>query len=113
VGLKMRPIYFTPTFQKNLRQLGKKYRHIRQDIEPIIQQLQAGEVLGDQIAHSDCELYKLRVCNSDIQKGKSAGYRIIYLKTIESTLLVTMYSKLEQGSIEISKLKEIIEKYND
>ncbi len=32
-------IYFTPEFKRNLRTLAKKYRHIREDIEPIIHTL--------------------------------------------------------------------------
>ena len=35
-------IRFTPEFKRNLRALAKKYRNIRLDIDPVIQQLQAG-----------------------------------------------------------------------
>jgi hypothetical protein len=37
-------IGFTPEFKRSLRMLAKKYRHIRSDIEPIIDQLQKGIV---------------------------------------------------------------------
>ncbi len=40
----------SPTFKRNIKTLGKKYRSIRKDIEPIIKQLQNGELLGDQIS---------------------------------------------------------------
>jgi len=63
---------------KNLTAQLEKYRHICSDIEPIIEQLQAGEILGDQIPRTEFMLYKLRVRNSDVQKGKSGGYRLIY-----------------------------------
>ena len=36
----------SPTFQKKLRALAKKYRSIRQDLQPIISQLEQGELLG-------------------------------------------------------------------
>jgi mRNA-degrading endonuclease YafQ of YafQ-DinJ toxin-antitoxin module len=39
----------TAKFQRNLRSLVKKYRRIRNDIQPIIEQLQARELAGDQI----------------------------------------------------------------
>ena len=39
----------SPTFQKNIRTLSKKYRNIRQDLLPVINQLEQGELLGDQI----------------------------------------------------------------
>lgn len=40
-------IQFTPEFKRNLRALAKKYRHIRDDVEPIIAQLQEGELPGE------------------------------------------------------------------
>lgn len=42
-------IEFTPEFKRNLKQLSKKYRCIRSDVEPVIERLQHGEKLGDQI----------------------------------------------------------------
>ncbi len=39
----------TAKFQRNLRVLAKKYRSIRNDVQPIIEQLQLGELPGDQI----------------------------------------------------------------
>ncbi|MDZ7966845.1 MAG: hypothetical protein RM368_18010 [Nostoc sp. DedSLP03] len=38
-----------PTFNRNLRALAKKYRSIQNDIQPVIEQLQQGELPGDQI----------------------------------------------------------------
>jgi mRNA-degrading endonuclease RelE of RelBE toxin-antitoxin system len=37
----------SPTFNRNLRPLAKKYRSIRNDIQPIIEQLEQGELPGD------------------------------------------------------------------
>ena len=47
------PVAFTPEFKRNLRQLAKKYRHIRDDLQPIIDQVAAGETPGDQISGVD------------------------------------------------------------
>jgi hypothetical protein len=40
-------VEFTPEFKRNLRALAKKYRHIRSDVQPVIDALKAGEVFGD------------------------------------------------------------------
>lgn len=40
-------LYFTSEFKRNIRQLGKKYRHIREDIQLLIDQLLVGETPGD------------------------------------------------------------------
>jgi mRNA-degrading endonuclease RelE of RelBE toxin-antitoxin system len=42
-------VEFTPEFKRSLRALAKKYRHIRSDVSAVIDRLQAGEVIGDQV----------------------------------------------------------------
>lgn len=42
-------VKFTDEFQRRLRALAKKYRQIRLDIQPIIEQLQAGNFVGDRL----------------------------------------------------------------
>jgi Cytotoxic translational repressor of toxin-antitoxin stability system len=87
-------VEFTPEFKRNLRALSKKYRHIRSDVQPVLEQLQAGEFVGDQIPGTRYTVFKVRVRNRDIRKGKSAGYRLIYqVKSPRSVVLVTIYSK--------------------
>ena len=71
-------ISFTLEFKRNLRALAKKYRSIRSDIQPLIDQLSAGELPGDQVPGTNLTIFKVRLKNSDIQKGKRSGYRCIY-----------------------------------
>jgi mRNA-degrading endonuclease RelE of RelBE toxin-antitoxin system len=102
-----------PTFTQNIRRLRKKYRSILQDIEPTINQLEMGEVLGDRVPGVGYPIFKIRVRNSDAQRGKSGGYRILYyLKTSDRILLLTLYSKLNQDDIAAEDLKSIIEEYD-
>ena len=70
-------VSFTREFKRNLRALAKKYRHIRSDIEPLIEALQSGQVPGDQIPRVRYTVFKERVRNSDLRKGKRSGYRLI------------------------------------
>lgn len=80
-----------PTFKRNLRKLAKKYRSIRNDLQPVIEQLEQGELPGDQIPGVGYAVFKLRIRNSDTQKGKSGGYRLIYyLKTATEIILLTV-----------------------
>ncbi|MEG4866195.1 MULTISPECIES: type II toxin-antitoxin system RelE family toxin [unclassified Microcoleus] len=105
-------IELTPRFQRDLRNLGKRYRNIRKDIQPVIEQLQAGELPGDRIPGMEYEIFKVRIKNSDIQKGKSAGYRAIYyLKTSDSIVLVTIYSKSDLSDIAAETVREILAQY--
>ena len=42
-------VRFTPEFKRNLHALAKKYRHIRTDVQPVIDDLQSGALPGDQV----------------------------------------------------------------
>jgi mRNA-degrading endonuclease RelE of RelBE toxin-antitoxin system len=101
-----------PTFNRNLRRLAKKYRSIKQDIQPVIQQLEQGDLPGDQISGVGYPVFKLRVRNSDVQKGASGGYRLIYYaKLADQIILLTIYTKSEQVDIAANDIRQIIKDY--
>jgi mRNA-degrading endonuclease RelE of RelBE toxin-antitoxin system len=101
-----------PTFKRNLRSLAKKYHSIRNDIQPVITQLEQGELPRDQISGIGYTVFKLRIQNSDIQKGKSGGYRMIYyVKTATRIILLTIYAKSEQVDIAAGDIRIIIGEY--
>ncbi|MEO1432317.1 MAG: type II toxin-antitoxin system RelE/ParE family toxin [Cyanobacteria bacterium J06633_8] len=105
-------VEITSTFNKNIRKLAKKYRNIRSDIQPVIEQLEQGELPGDKISGTNYTIFKLRVSNSEIQKGKSSGYRIIYyLKTSTGVVLLTIYTKSKKADITASEISDIITEY--
>ena len=104
-------IEITPEFQQKIRSLSKRYRNIRSDLDPILDQLRQGEAIGDQIRGVGFPVYKLRVKNSNIQKGKSGGYRLIYwLKLKDTIVLLDIYSKSEQVDMDIQVIRKIIER---
>jgi mRNA-degrading endonuclease RelE of RelBE toxin-antitoxin system len=100
---------FTQRFEKDIRRLAKRYRNIRLDIQSLIRQLETGELPGDQIPNLEQTVFKVRVRNSDIQKGKSAGYRVIYyLKTDTQIILVTLYAKSDRSDMSVAEIREIL-----
>ncbi len=105
-------IEYTPEFKRALRKLVKKYHHIRSDLQPVIMLLQKGELVGDRVSGVGNTVFKARVRNSDIQKGKRSGYRLIYWqKTRRYITLVTIYSKLDQGDISAREIMRIIKEF--
>lgn len=111
-GERQIDIRFTSEFKRNLRILTKKYRHIRSDIEPVIAELRQGNFIDDQVPRTGYTIFKVRIKNQDINKGKSAGYRFIYyLKTPTSVILVTIYSKSEQSDISAKKIQRILKEF--
>ena len=102
-------VTFTPEFKRNLRQLAKRYRHIKTDLQPILDTLASGSKPGDQVPRVRYEVYKVRAKNSDASRGKSGGYRIIYyIKSESEVVLVTVYSKTEQADIAPEDIRQII-----
>ena len=102
-------VRFTPEFKRNLHALAKKYRHIRSDVEPIIAQLQAGALPGDQVPGVGASIFKVRVRNRDAARGKRGGYRLLYyLQTPTEIILVTIYSKSEQSDISAEEIRRIL-----
>jgi mRNA-degrading endonuclease RelE of RelBE toxin-antitoxin system len=103
---------FTSEFRRNLRQLAKKYRHIRSDIQPILDEISANQQPGDQITGLVMSVYKVRAANRDARKGKSGGYRIIYAPLTDATIiLVTLYSKSEQQDINVQEIQAILNEF--
>ena len=106
---KVVQVEFTPEFKRNIRQLAKKYRHLQADVQPVIDELEAGQTPGAQIPRTGYTVFKVRIKNSDLQKGKRSGYRMIYyLKTSKTVLLITIYSKTEQGDVSAEQIRRII-----
>ncbi len=102
---------FSDEFEEKLYRLSKRFRNIRFDVQPVLEQLQQGEVVGDRIAGIGEEyfVYKVRVRNSNIQKGKSAGYRLIYqVESPTSILLLTIYSKSDREDIGANEIRDIV-----
>jgi len=107
-------VEYTPEFKRNLRALAKKYRHVRSDIEPVIACLRAGEIIGDRVPGTHHAIFKLRVQNTDIQKGKRSGYRLIYhLRTRAGIVFVTIYSKLDQGDISAEQIRRVLKESDE
>jgi mRNA-degrading endonuclease RelE of RelBE toxin-antitoxin system len=105
-------VLYTPEFKRNVRALVKKYRHIQEDVKPVIEQIQRGEFIGDQIQGSGYTVFKVRIRNSGLSRGKSGGYRVIYyLKTATAVILVTIYSKTEQSDISAATIKKILAEF--
>jgi mRNA-degrading endonuclease RelE of RelBE toxin-antitoxin system len=99
-------------YNKDLKKLGKKYKSIDKDIEPLITKLEAGENPGDKISGNKYAVYKVRVKNSTINKGQSGGYRVIYYTmTPEAVLLTAIYSKSVQENMSNEEIETRIERY--
>ncbi|GAP98369.1 type II toxin-antitoxin system RelE/ParE family toxin [Leptolyngbya sp. NIES-2104] len=102
----------TAKFDRKLKKLAKRYQSIKQDLQTLLFQLQNGDRPGDKVAGANYDIFKVRIQNSDNQKGKSGGYRIIYYVQVATTIiLVTVYAKSDQENISADAIDEIIAEF--
>lgn len=110
----------TDRFNSDVKYYIKKkhYTKIGEDIRTITDELQNGNLVGDEISglkvESDGHTYKVRVANSDMKVGESNGYRIIYYAIREDgeIYLLTIYSKKDDKRIPSNKeIIELVVKY--
>jgi len=101
-------IIVTLTFEKEIKQLRKKYKKIKDDYLNLIQKLKNRPTSGIPLG-KNC--YKIRVANSSIPTGKSRGFRIITLVKIEGkrVFLLSIYSKSDKENISDDELQQFID----
>ena len=97
----------TKLFEKLVAALHKRFKYIESDIELFGDNLDDISKLG---VHLGKNIYKVRIANSDKNKGKSSGYRLIsYLKIEDATLTyIYIYDKSDLESLSENKLDKII-----
>ncbi len=88
----------TPPFEKEIKQLAKKYPSIKKDIAELAAQLEEEPKIGTPLGN-DC--YKIRIAITSKGKGKSGGARVItYVQIVETTIfLLAIYDKSEAANI--------------
>jgi hypothetical protein len=98
-------IVTTPSFEKELKQLAKKYPSIKNDIADLAARLLKEPKMGTALGN-DC--YKIRMAITAKGKGKSGGARVItFVQVIETTIfLLSIYDKADAANISDKVLKE-------
>jgi len=113
-------IEFTKRFEQDVAyyRKKKKFYHIEDDITPVLEKLEQGELIGDEIPGIASGIgehtYKVRVANSDTKAGKADGYRVIYyaIQDDKTIFLLTMYYKKDNNRIPTNReIIGIIEQY--
>jgi mRNA-degrading endonuclease RelE of RelBE toxin-antitoxin system len=105
-------VYFSSEAKRALRDLAKRFRHIRFDLDPTVARLEAGEVIGDRVPGTGPSVYKARLPNSDAVRGKSGGYRLIYhTGPSGDVFLVTIYSKSDRADVSAEFVRRVLEEY--
>ncbi len=102
-------IFYTDSFEKEIKRLSKKYPSLKQDFENLKTSIEENPIQGQAIG-KDC--YKIRLAITSKGRGKSGGGRVITcVKVVASSVfLIAIYDKSETESIDDSKLDSLLKK---
>jgi mRNA-degrading endonuclease RelE of RelBE toxin-antitoxin system len=95
----------TPTFDREIKRLIKKYRLLDNELEHLIDSMEDNPHQGQPLGR-DC--YKIRIPIGG--RGKSGGGRVITcVKIVQETVyLLSIYDKSEQSDILNKRLEQIL-----
>ena len=94
-------------YKKSYKKLSKHYKNIHADVDDFLNSINSKDDLGIEIKSN---IFKVRIKNSDKNKGKSAGYRLIsYLTIVENQLqLLYIYDKSKIENLTENEIDKLI-----
>lgn len=99
----------TPEFEKEVRQLQRKYPGVATQVRRLVKQLLDGELPGDRVPQSFAQTFKVRLPNPAARRGKRGGFRVYYtLYGKDQTFLITIYSKTEKNDASLNEVRQRI-----
>jgi len=101
-------IISTHRFEKELKQLAKKFPSLKNDFAELIADISYNPKSGTFIGNN---CFKIRLAIGSKRKGKSGGARVItylYIET-ETVYLLTIYDKGEKSDLKPNELADMIE----
>jgi len=105
-----RCIVFAPSFRHSLKKLAKRFPHVKDDVGAQIRALQQDPMQGS-IIRGGSGIRKVRVRNSDLPKGKSGGYRLLYYiegYPVSTIYILFLYAKSDRDSVTIHELRQLL-----
>ena len=98
-----------PNFERDFKRLRKKYRLIGEDLRGLLRDFETLGIHGDRMAGYVREVRKVRLTNRSANRGKSGGFRALFVVENETTIrLFRLYSKTEESSISRSEIRRAI-----
>jgi mRNA-degrading endonuclease RelE of RelBE toxin-antitoxin system len=94
-------------YKKAYKKLLKQYKHIENDMDNFFNSITSKNDLGIEIKSN---IFKARIKNSDKNRGKSAGYRLIsYLAIVDNEVhLLYIYDKSKIENLTENEIDKLI-----
>lgn len=103
-----------PSFDKKLKQLAKKYKSLKTDLQEFVNELSQNPEIGANLGNG---IRKVRMSISSKGKGKSHGARVITHTVVVSTregivTLLSIYDKAEKNTITKNEIHQLLQELN-
>lgn len=101
--------YLPDSFKRSLKSLTKRFPNVRQDTVAALKEILRSPTLGVVIPGSG-GIRKLRVRSTDLQRGKSGGFRLLYVVLPDRELIcpLLIYAKSDQENIARRELRALL-----
>jgi len=100
------------SFKKDVKHYKRHFPSVAEDIKAIGRDLQASPTKGDVVPGAK-GVRKVRVENSDMNKGKVGSYRLLYYVVSQPTeiiYLLMLYAKNERGDVPAREIIGLLKK---
>lgn len=104
-------VVLTTRFKRNVERLVRRFPHVKEDVRIAIQTLAQTPRLGVVIPGGE-GIRKLRLRNTDLSRGKSGGYRLLYYvedQPGQTLYLLLLYAKSDQDDITRQELQQLLD----
>lgn len=96
----------TGFFDRQAKKLAKRFKHLKSDLAFFLEEFALYQQKAVKIKPG---VFKVRVSNSDKQRGKSGGYRIYYfLAAEERTVFLAIYDKSDLENLDEAVIDGIL-----
>ena len=104
-------IILGPAFKRSIKALKKRFPSVKRDVELAIEILLENPDIGSVIPGAS-GVRKLRVRNSDLSRGKSGDYRMLYYiedHQNQRVYLLLLYAKSDRETVSLREIQALIE----
>jgi mRNA-degrading endonuclease RelE of RelBE toxin-antitoxin system len=103
-------IHLCDSFKRAVKHLKRRYPNVTNDVSSAIRELQESPTKGD-IVRGAKGVRKVRVENSDLNKGKSGSYRLLYYlvdRPSKRIYLIILFAKNERENISSKEILDLM-----
>jgi hypothetical protein len=97
----------TDNFNREVKQLAKKHRSLKDDLKQLQKDLLENPILGTALGNN---VYKIRMAITSKGKGKSGGARVISYVYVqgEQIFLLSIYDKSDKENVTDNEIKAFL-----